>query len=844
MKRNLISLLLLMSAASLMAVPALRSVKGTDALYRGCNHRGQRDAAVERRYATGKNHHSLERQTPPRVLVILTQFQNKQFREENGIEVWKQFFAGEGVSVKQYFTDQSFGQYVPEFDVVGPVTLENIYEYYGKNIDGEDQAAEEMIVDACLKADAAGVDFSKYDGDGDGYVDCVYVLYAGKGEADSKDENSVWPHNYRIEDMDYECVVDGKRVNVYVCSNEIKANQKREGIGTACHEFSHVLGLPDMYPTNGTEDYKTLGAWDLMDYGAYNNETMTPPAYSAYERWFMGWTEPYLMSEPMNFVLQDINKKGDCGIITADGQSNLNGLMPDPTEFCLIENRQQTKGSWDEYLPGHGMLMTKVKFVYSRWQYNEVNNLEHNMSIDLIEADGYAPKYSWYWEGSVQVESDNGYRGKKGDAFPAGATYYTPFKNYPLTNISENNGVIRFDFMGGVSSCTVTFYSNSQYGTCTSDPVTVGKNGSVVLPGVNAKANYTFLGWATSKHSTVADAGQQGDLFYPMSDCTLYALWRDDTKWLINYTCKGVIWEAGNTAYVKRDQNCDIYFITDDGYEVPTAKNCQVKVTCGQKPVGTYSFENEGVHIHIDAADIDDNIYIAINNARIQKGGVCEAYSHTFTGQCYTGEQKLSGYYWQVSVSNSSADTGYDKHKGASFGSGSKPAQQVHLITEETEDCAVAQVRVEASVASQGDAVLNVMIGGNIVGETESLETDNAEYVFTPSEPVSGKLDIRFVNTQKTIYIKSVNITYAKKEDKPSADEQVQSAAWTIGSDNGMVYATGIQEQVRVRVFNAIGQTVVDTESDRDITVALARGIYVVKIENGKKQLTKKILIY
>lgn len=790
MKRYLFACVLFFAAASLMAVPALREVKGEPAAGQNfaCHHRGATQQLSLIRKA-GKNRHSLERQMPPRVLVILTQFSNKDFREANDKAAWQQFFQGTGVSVRQYFIDQSFGQYSPEFDVVGPVTLDKTYEYYGKNIDGEDQAAEQMIADACRKADALGVDFTLYDADGDGYVDCVYVLYAGKGEADSKDENSVWPHNYRIEDAGLECILDGKHINTYVCSNELNAAQGREGIGTACHEFSHVLGLPDMYPTNGVEDYKTLGAWDLMDYGAYNNNTLTPPAYSAYERWFMGWTEPYLLAEPANFVLPDLNQSGFCGIITADGQSNLNGLMPDPTDFYLIENRQQTKGTWDEYLPGHGMLLTKISFVYSRWLYNEVNNLEKKMSIDIIEADGIAPHYATVLENGTLMEKDNGYRGKEGDTYPAkNATSVTLFNTYPLENITESSGVIRFDFMGGVSKCEVSFYSNSQYGTCTTSSLSeTSKGAGITLPAATAKSGYTFLGWATTKRSTTPDAGVAGAKYYPMSDCTLYAIYRDDSNWRVdvggasgvNGLLTGVTWEDGKTAAnkyvtdkVAKGQDFYIFFLPRTGYSIPSPQTCQVRVTTGGKLIYVHSFVNGGVRLDFKAADLTGDIVIRIVNSREQKEGGCDDYAYTFASSLSAGAGiELGSYLWTVTMQNSEAPTDFTKNKGASFGSGTKPAQQVHLKTDDTMGCAVEKVIIHASVGSQGDAVLNVMVGGNIIGETEELTDTDGEYVFTPDEPATGALDIRFVNSQKTIFIRSINIVYTElKEDGPSTD--------------------------------------------------------------------------
>jgi M6 family metalloprotease-like protein len=190
-------------------------------------------------------------------------------------------------SARQYFHDTSWGQYNPQFDVVGPYTLSQSYAYYGKNNDAN---VGEMIRDACKMADEDGVDFTQYDNDNDGKVDFVYVLYAGYGEADGGPANTVWPHNYDLRYTGVTCNVDGKTVRNYACSNEISYYSKLyNGIGTFCHEFSHVLGLPDLYETNQTpKGLHTLLDWDILDYGPYNNDGNTPPAYSAYERFYMG----------------------------------------------------------------------------------------------------------------------------------------------------------------------------------------------------------------------------------------------------------------------------------------------------------------------------------------------------------------------------------------------------------------------------------------------------------------------------------------------------------------------------------------------------------------------------
>ena len=177
-------------------------------------------------------------------------------------------------SARQYFEDASFGQYNPQLDVVGPVMVKNNMKYYGgNNSSGSDKYPETMIQEACQLVDDS-IDFSLYDNDEDGYVDFVYVIYAGYGEADGGGDNTIWPHAwYLYSAAGKRCEVDGKVVDLYACGNEMdNYTENHTGIGTFCHEFSHVLGLPDLYETTGYGAHKTFGEWSILDYGPYNND--------------------------------------------------------------------------------------------------------------------------------------------------------------------------------------------------------------------------------------------------------------------------------------------------------------------------------------------------------------------------------------------------------------------------------------------------------------------------------------------------------------------------------------------------------------------------------------------
>lgn len=396
---------------------------------------------------------------PPRGLVILVNFQDVKFTTpraemdsmyngQNYTRDYSYIYPGEDTptrytsqgSVQQYFRENSLGQYQPTFDLVGPVTVSQNMAYYGgNNASGNDKNPQAMITEAC-KLVKDSINYADYDADNDGNVDYIYVIYAGYGEADSQGEmpNAIWPHSSSIPTL----TLDNKQISLYACGCELSYFSKlHDGIGTFCHEFSHVLGLPDIYETTGQTVYKTSGTWDIMDYGVYNNDGNTPCGYTAYERFFMGWTQPVLLDTAQNDTLPALASTGKAYMITADGTSNLNGTNPKPTEFYLLENRQRV--GWDAYLMGQGMLITKVRYNASIWSDNSVNN-NNDLHMDIIEADGIQSE----WDPTGQ---DYGWYGKQGDCFPYEQTdFFTPYTAYPITNITqEENGNITFQFMGG-----------------------------------------------------------------------------------------------------------------------------------------------------------------------------------------------------------------------------------------------------------------------------------------------------------------------------------------------------------------------------------------------------------
>lgn len=267
-------------------------------------------------------------------------------------------------SISDYFKAQSGGQFLLDFDVAGPVTLPYGYSYYGQNDDdGYDKRPTKMVREACQAVDGS-VDFSKYDWDGDGEVEEVFVVYAGNGEHDTTNQPSlIWPHMDNLANYDEQLTLDGVTINTYACASELNGDKTLSGIGTFCHEFSHCMGFPDMYDTASDGNNFGMGSWDLMDYGSYNGYGYVPAGYSGYEKMVCGWTTPIELDKPMTVNgMERLADMGQTYIIYNKGNRN---------EYYILENRQQS--GFDKHLPGSGLLIERVDYDKDIWEWNAVN---------------------------------------------------------------------------------------------------------------------------------------------------------------------------------------------------------------------------------------------------------------------------------------------------------------------------------------------------------------------------------------------------------------------------------------------------------------------------------------
>ncbi|MBR6885705.1 MAG: M6 family metalloprotease domain-containing protein [Prevotella sp.] len=359
-----------------------------------------------------------------RGLVILVEFQDIKFSVEDPVAVFKDFFNKEGYSdfgmkgsVRDFFKAQSYGKLEIDFDIVGPYVMSQKESYYGKPTeDSNDTNPYEMVSEVVKRAEAE-VNYPDYDWDGDGEVDQVFVIFAGHGQNyTGADPNLIWPHESALRYHGGSLKLDGVTVDTYACSSELYGTQGETlmGIGTACHEFSHCLGLPDFYDTNGQVNYG-MGSWDVMDSGSYNGEGRgcIPAGYTSYERMFAGWITPIELKDMTRIEgMKPIAESPEAYILYNENNKN---------EYYLLENRQ--KVGFDQALYGHGLLVLHVDYDEEVWASNRVNAAASRQRLTIIPADGKT---------SLSNES--------GDPFPGrgGVTELTNYTSPAATLYNEN----------------------------------------------------------------------------------------------------------------------------------------------------------------------------------------------------------------------------------------------------------------------------------------------------------------------------------------------------------------------------------------------------------------------
>ena len=414
-----------------------------------------------------------------RGLVILVNFSDRQFvrgdvnqffqrllneknytgytAEDGSYSYYGSIFTG---SVSDYFSDNTMGVFTPQFDVVGPINVDASCRQ-----DDSMGAFAEVFKQAIKKADAQ-VDFSKYDNDGDGVIDLLYFIAAGFGSSyNGNDSQYLWPHAWYIFGDNVE-PLDGVWPGRYACSVEFYGwedpnyGYTHDGIGTICHEFSHCLGLPDLYDTdygNGGGQSHVPGKWDVMSGGGHLNYSRTPAGYSLYDRYATGFAHPTVIKSEGSYTLNPIGTSNEGYIIET----------PNSKEKFLVENRQQSN-KWDAYIPGSGMLVARMDSTNAEvWNNNTLNCDPAHNYYELLRAGG----------GTSGDDASDAFPGTAGVTQLVGDDTETPnlltwdgqANDYGLTEIKEQNGVISFNIVKTTPPLTLVEDFEKM-------PVSTGKN--------------------------------------------------------------------------------------------------------------------------------------------------------------------------------------------------------------------------------------------------------------------------------------------------------------------------------------------------------------------------------
>lgn len=380
-----------------------------------------------------------------RIPVILVAFQDTDYTIQDPRSAFNALLNQEGYSangatgsVRDFYVENSRGEYTPVFDVYGPYLLSQNRSSYVNN-------AVDALLEACEGLDSE-IDFSQYDSDEDGNVDMTLMYYAGHNQAETGDVTTIWPHQSYVGSCPS---LDGKYLDRYFCTSELKGTGNNMcGIGTTVHEFAHSLGLPDFYDTNYEQNGEAGGLYSFstMCEGAYLNSGCTPPYFNAEERIMLGWMAG----------LTEIVQQGSLTIFPI--QEGIAFKTPTSVEGEYFVYECRKKAGWDRFIPSGGLLVYHVDkskahrvgnhTAYDQWTawvwYNKINAyLDHPCFylVPAAEQDNLQFGYRFFYND----ENGNPVYGFDSSQYPK-----IPFpgsrniKNYTPVDWEEEEGAYRF----------------------------------------------------------------------------------------------------------------------------------------------------------------------------------------------------------------------------------------------------------------------------------------------------------------------------------------------------------------------------------------------------------------
>lgn len=299
---------------------------------------------------------------------------------------------------------------------VGWLRMPQTYAYYvgadstAKTGYGTDASyphnAVKLFEDACAAANSAGVDFSQYDNNKDGYVDGVILIHAGPGGEFTGDYHDIWSHSWA---SDAGIKYDGVTIGEYTTEPEYwglrSGRHYALTAGVFVHELGHNFGLPDLYDT--TYATQGLGTWSLMAGGEWNGPNLLGGSPARFDAWSLTQLGLDTALDATGAIVPETIRSATSAaegtILRIERGAGTTGM-----EYFLVENRQQT--GTDSYLAGEGLLIYHVD------ETQTDNDHAPRYLVRLEEAHGGTQHLLSAWD-----KTTNPNDGDAGDPFPGTA---------------------------------------------------------------------------------------------------------------------------------------------------------------------------------------------------------------------------------------------------------------------------------------------------------------------------------------------------------------------------------------------------------------------------------------
>ena len=665
--------------------------------------------------------------------VILVEFNDRSFSTMSDPKQYytdalnkEGFTASNGAdgSARDFFIASSKGQFEPTFDVYGPVKIDYSQYAFGDGTESGKLNGSDMVRAAVTALDGE-IDFSQYDHDGDGYVDNIYFYYAGYGAADSGISNVIWPHAFSMQEWGtYLKTNDGVSVDSYTCSNEINgqvAPAQTTGIGTFIHEFGHCLGFMDHYDVDNNYASYAPGEWDTMASGSYNNNSNTPPLYSAYECYELGWLQP----DELTFYTKGTQTLPP---LSKESKAYKVGVSGNPNEYFILENRKRE--GWDRYLPGEGMLVWHIDYDATAWKLNELNNNASHQRVDIVEA-GSTLSGGWSNLGSVPFPGSNNVTERNFKAWDGNTAIY-------LDKITKDGDDVSFILKGSEDGLQAV-----------------------------GELEMTDVTYKSAKCS-----------WQPVEKATEYVI--DVVK--VTASASGADQEAPLEGYQNIKQTATS--ISLDGLEPDTSYRIFVTSSNGtfyQSPIAAKTFSTEPLPFNLRQVDgvavtaTETNSFTAswtaLDDAQSYKATVSKnTYDGAASSVSYDFTEQRAGLpdEWSTTANNFGTASGF-------YGAASPSllmAQNNQYIILQNKDACISNIKfwMRAQQPGTGSALCIEVVDGDTWKEVDELQLSSANgqmYSFD-IEPASA-VRLRFSRKRGNVYLDDITVSGNSKNSAPLA---------------------------------------------------------------------------